>query len=115
MIGLVSGEALARQTGPGKILTLAPIYPLEGGRPIYPPLATGPFAWRTAYLVGEEERAVLGLVAPADLESYLASQPPVGVLVGPEGDLERPLRAYARDRGYRALVPASGLELLVPP
>jgi hypothetical protein len=39
-----AGCRLASRTGKGSVLTLAPIFPLEGGLRIYPELAAEPFA-----------------------------------------------------------------------
>jgi 4-amino-4-deoxy-L-arabinose transferase-like glycosyltransferase len=49
-----TGRDLAARLGNnGKVLTLVPIYPLEGGADIYENLVTGPFAWRTGHLLSE--------------------------------------------------------------
>ena len=42
------GVEIARAANHGRVLTLAPIFPLEGGADIYPELATGPFAHASA-------------------------------------------------------------------
>jgi hypothetical protein len=39
------------------VLTLAPLYALEGGAAIYPAFATGPFAWRVAPLLDPQNDA----------------------------------------------------------
>jgi 4-amino-4-deoxy-L-arabinose transferase-like glycosyltransferase len=85
----------------GRILTLAPIFPLEAGLRIYPEFATGPFAWRTASLLDEQQRTRFHLIAPSDLERFLDTQPPEGILTGFEhAEFEQPLKEYARARGY---------------
>ncbi len=94
-------EAIAALLPRGRVLTLAPIFPLEAGREIYPAFATGPFAWRTASFIDPGERAVFGFVAPDDLEGYLAADPPAAILTGFEhGEFEQPLLRYARRHGY---------------
>ncbi len=110
-----AGVEIARRTGDGRVLTLAPIYPLEGGLAIYPQLATGPFAWRTAYLLDPLERERLGVLGPNNFEEVLSGDLPAAVLVGPEGELEAPLVAYARSLGYRPAQIEPGLELWLPP
>ncbi len=99
---------------PGKILTLSPIYPVEGDLPIYPEFATGPFAWRTGHLLTPDRRAAYGMVTQTELEVLLAQEPPAGVLVGVEGDLEEPLVDYARAHEYRSTQLADGLTLWLP-
>ena len=97
----VLGQEMARQVGQGKVLTLAPTFPLEGGLDIYPELASGPFAFRVAHLLTPEERRARRMLAPADLEAFLAGQPPAAILTGVDPDLEPSLLTYAQAHGYR--------------
>ena len=89
--------------GTGKVLTLGPIVPLEGGLDIYPAFATGPFAWRSAHVVPAVERRKAGIVSPFDLDALLANDPPHAILLE-EWDVRdnKPLEAYARAHGYEA-------------
>jgi len=100
--------------GEGKILTLAPIVPLEGGLDIYEAFATGPFTWRTAFLLSEEKREEYGVISYLDLDGYLENNPPDAILVGFEskndgfgfgdlGGLEKPLARFAIQHGYEAV------------
>ncbi len=99
----------------GKVLTLSPIFPLEGGLDIYRELATGPFAWRVAPLVPEKVRASVGMVAAADLAEFLTDAPPSAVLTGfATYQVERPLDLYARGHGYRLRHIPDGLNLWLP-
>jgi hypothetical protein len=94
----------------GRVLTVAPLYPLEQNTPIEPALATGPFAWRVAEQVEPARRARLGLLAPADLPAYWEAQPPRALLTGVEADDavdEAPLVAQAQAQGY-VPVPLTG-------
>lgn len=77
---------LATLVDRGKVLTLAPTYPLEGDVEIYPALATGPFAWRVAHLVEAERRTRLRLMDGADLTTLWQQEPPRGVLISGERD-----------------------------
>jgi Dolichyl-phosphate-mannose-protein mannosyltransferase len=85
----------------GKILTLAPAYPVEAGLSIYPPFSTGPFAWRVSSYIEPTAAARLGIVSPATLDQMLAVAPPAGVLVGFEEKGEKELNAYARRTGLK--------------
>jgi hypothetical protein len=96
-------QALATLVDQGKVLTLAPIYALEGEVAIEPALATGPFAWRVADLVEEERRIRLGLLGPAALSARWAAHPPRAVLATAEADdavEQRPLVDAAVAHGY---------------
>jgi len=106
------GLELAEDLGAGKVLTLAPIIPLEGGLEIYPAFATGAFTWRVAVLLGPDLRDRYQITSFQELNSYLEDDQPIAILTGFElenpglrfldkGGLERPLEAYAEARGYR--------------
>ena len=69
--------------------------------PIYPEFSTGPFIWRVASFVPETERQALDLISPKDLETFLANDPPAGILVGIESYYEEALLEYANLHGYR--------------
>ncbi|MBN2547552.1 MAG: glycosyltransferase family 39 protein [Anaerolineales bacterium] len=88
----------------GKVLTLTPIYPLEGGLQIYPQLATGPFVWRAAYLIPGEELEQYGGVSRKNINSFLSQDPPTAILVRREGDQfaedDLPLVKYAQQNHY---------------
>ncbi|MFH1033238.1 MAG: hypothetical protein V1806_01915 [Pseudomonadota bacterium] len=109
------GRQLARGVGPGPVLTLAPVYALEGRLPIYPELASGPFAFRVAHLLPPDQRRERRMLAPQDLPRFLASQPPAAILTGFDPGLEPPLVEYARAHGYQPRpVNASHLALWLP-
>ena len=97
------GQEIASYCSQGRILTFTPAYALEGGADIYPEFATGVFAWRTASYLDEEQRKELGMISDADLERFLALDPPGAILVGLEPLIEEPLNAYALQYGYRKL------------
>jgi len=97
------GGLIGRLVGEEKVLTLAPLYALEGDAAIYPAFATGPFAWRVAPLLDEAARARYGLIGPAELDDLLQAAPPRAILTGVEDDdaqLEQPLVAYAQAHGF---------------
>jgi len=98
----------------GKILTLAPIYPLEAGLAIYPTFSTGPFAWRVSPYIEPAKSRRLGIVSPATLDELLAGAPPAGVLVGFEDDGEEMFNAYGRRNGSRLLPLVDEHQLWVP-
>jgi hypothetical protein len=85
----------------GKVATLAPIYPLEGGLAVYPELATGPFAYRTGDMTPPELAAQYRMTSPKTVGALLQADPPAALLLGFDAELEQPLRAYAEANGYR--------------
>jgi len=102
------GQEIETALVEGKVLTFAPIFPLEGGLEIYEEFATGPFAWRTAPLLPKHKRKALGVISEEELRDFLKTKPPRGILVGFEAELEKPLVNYARERGYTALNLSNG-------
>jgi histidinol phosphatase-like PHP family hydrolase len=91
---------LKQSLGAGKVLTLSPVYPLEGGLYIYPALATGPFAWRTSNLISDEQRNRYNILSEVNLNAKMVNDPPVAILVGLERNIEDPLISYAKTNGY---------------
>jgi hypothetical protein len=99
-------------TDGGRVLTLAPILPLEAGLEVYPVFIVGPFSWRTAQFLSPERRRQYGVISPDDLELYLQDSPPAAILTGPElnyesfsrfstDNLESAFSDYALRHGYQ--------------
>ena len=113
-----TGQDLKALVGQGRILTLDPIFPLEGGLDIYPAFTSGVFAWRVGPFVPPTTRQEIGLVAPADLASVLDREPPGAILLGNEHHYEEFLQSYVRGHGYRLTmlqnVP-NALQVWLPP
>jgi hypothetical protein len=97
------GNEIRKNVESGKILTLAPLFALEAGLDIYPEFATGPFAFRTAYLLTPAERIRFHMFGPDDLESLLEADPPAGILTGKNPDLDVSLVDYAQDQDYQPI------------
>ncbi len=96
-------EKLARATAgdDAPIATLAPLYPLEARKPIYPELAAGFVLYRVGdYLGRSEGRNYRYLASPTTIGSILEREPPSAILVGTEGKLDEPFVAFARNHGY---------------
>jgi hypothetical protein len=109
------GEQILRHVAGGRVLTFAPIYPLEGGIAVYTDFATGPFTWRSITFLSDAERAASGLMSPHALDSLLATEPPGAILVGFEPDLEAPWIEFAQAHDYREVALGDGATLWVAP
>lgn len=104
-------EDVTSLAGPGRVLTLYPALPLEGGSNSYPDLAPGVFVWRIGHVIPDEvKRARVGLYKE-NLADRLRNDPPAAVLTGFEGPEETPLVLWAESHGYqpRQLRPSSTL------
>ena len=97
----------------GRVLTFAPIFPLEAGLSIYPPFSTGLFAWRVAPQVEPAKAARLGMATPATLAVLLETEPPAALLLGYEST-ESDFKAYAKSHAYRP-EPLDGRTLWLAP
>lgn len=95
----------------GKVLTLAPIFPLEASLDTYEMFTVGPLVWRSAHILSAERRQEYGIIDMTELDLFLEDQPPDAILLGVEdrydgfwiynaGALEDPLREYAEAHGY---------------
>ena len=97
-----TGLELRRIVGSGKVLTLAPTLPLEGGLDIYPQFVTGAFAWRSSHLVPADTRKRARLISPYDLDALLANDPPRAILLREKDErLNAPLIAYATAHNFK--------------
>jgi len=99
--GRAIAARMAAAGATGKVATLAPIYPLEGGLAVYPELATGPFAYRTGDITPPALAAQYRMTSPKTVGALLAADPPAALLLGFDATLEAPLRAYAEANGYQ--------------
>ena len=97
----------------GRVLTLAPYFPLEAGLSIYRPFANGPFAWRVAPLIEPGKAARLGIITPAALEACLDADPPDAIVLGVERGHEAEFRRYADKHGYVAITAFERGEILL--
>jgi 4-amino-4-deoxy-L-arabinose transferase-like glycosyltransferase len=105
------GLEIKRHVEEGRVLTLAPTFPLEGGLEIDPRLVTGPFTWRVTPLMTPSEANQQGLLLPSELEAGRYEKDLAAILTGlqsgndgfaaaAEGSVEDPLEAFASVRGY---------------
>lgn len=98
--GVAIADRLAQAGLDGKVATLAPIYPLEGGLPVYPELATGQFAYRSAPYTKPALARYYRAVSPDAIEGFLKDDPPAALLLGFEPELEAPMLRFANENGY---------------
>jgi len=86
-------EDIAENTkSPKLILTLAPLYALEGGCDIYSQLSSGPFVYRIADYLSPSDRRSTHAVGPKTLRQLLEKSPPSALILRVEPKfLEVPL------------------------
>jgi len=99
----------------GPVLTLAPLYPLEGGCMIYPELSCGSIVFRIGDLLSPQQQAQVQAVGPGSLPSLIGDRAPAAVLLGVETPgYERPLQALT-DSSWQSVALENGVELLLAP
>jgi hypothetical protein len=88
----ISEDIAAKTRDPKLILTLAPLFALEGEAGIYTELSAGSIVYRIADLMSPGERAITHTVGPETLKVLLEKSPPSAVVLGVEFEfLEDPL------------------------
>jgi hypothetical protein len=80
----VSEDIAQRVKEPKLVLTLAPLFALEGGCEIYTELSAGSIIYRVADLMPSGDRAITHTVGPKTLKLLLEASPPSAVIVGVE-------------------------------
>lgn len=96
-----TGREIAAKAGAGRIATLAPSYVLAGHRSVYPELAAGPFLYRVANLIPEDQRRYYRLVSPETLEQLLLADRPAAILLSGDAELDKAFLDFAMRHGYR--------------
>ncbi len=82
-----TSEQIAQKIDKSKpVLTLAPLYALEGGCKIYPQLSAGPFVYRVADLMSDGELKATNTVGPKTLKKLIEKLPPSAILTGTESE-----------------------------
>lgn len=103
---------------PELVLTLGPLYALEGGCDIYPQLACGSIIYRVADRMLPDERQITRTVGPETLDEMVRDRPPAAVIVGVEPSyfsfLEDPLRRLAGPDWHRGTYQGT-LQVYRPP
>ncbi len=77
-------DIAANTKKPKRILTLAPLYALEGNCNIYPQLSAGPFVYRVADNLTQEQQKITTTAGPKSIQKLLDANPPSAVIVGTE-------------------------------
>jgi hypothetical protein len=97
------GEQIARLTGPAEVLTLDPIYVLEGGLDIYPATATGCFGMRVGDYLTPAQRSEFKMWGTDEVKNLFETDPPKAVMISPgsDGDIEALFTRLAQSHGYR--------------
>jgi len=85
------------------VLTLAPLYAIEAGAPIYPQFVTGPFAWRVSHLLSPTERQKQKIISPSELATLVEQEAPAVILLTNKRNdeaAEQPLAQAAQQLGF---------------
>lgn len=114
----IAADISAQSPEPKRVLTLGPLYALEGGADIYPELSCGSIVYRIADSLSASERALTQSIGPSALASLAERSGPAAVVVGieppPFSALEEPLRALTGPDWLRHTYP-TGVEAYLRP
>ncbi|MHC4131248.1 MAG: hypothetical protein ACYSSP_07100 [Planctomycetota bacterium] len=101
---------------PKLILTLAPLYALEGGCEIYPEFSSGPFVYRIADAINEDARAAVIGASIHDLDRLTNEFPPSALILGTEPrGLEEPLYNAAVKSNWKRANYSNGIIVFFKP
>ncbi|MHC4396250.1 MAG: hypothetical protein ACYS1A_11415 [Planctomycetota bacterium] len=80
----ISEDIAQRTKEPKLVLTLAPLYALEGGCDTYSEFSAGSFVYRIADTMTADERKATNAVGPETLEQLLQQRPPSALILNVE-------------------------------
>lgn len=95
------GQNITDITSDNYVLTLSPLFVLEGGGNIYKEFANNPFIWRTSHFVPKKTRDEFNIISSEELNSFLSRKPAYGILIGFEGGFDDLFLQYALDNNYK--------------
>jgi hypothetical protein len=81
----ISQDIAKKTQEPGKILTLAPLFALEGGCEIYTELSCGSIVYRIGDRLSAWNRDITHTVGPRTLPKLVEKEPPSAVIINVEG------------------------------
>lgn len=98
------GVELARLAGDRTVLTLDPLFPMEGGANIYMQSATGPFGLRVGQYLPQARLAEYRMWGPSDLPAVFGdlSKPAFFIAVSRDQSLEKQFIGLANSFNYSA-------------
>jgi len=109
------GSFIYEEAGSGAILTLSPIFPLEGGNSIYPEFVTSPFAYRTRDYIPEKYRKQYHVIGEPDLDTFLKDKTPCAVYTGWEKKHDKGIEDWACRNGFECTETPMGKKLWLKP
>ncbi len=97
------------------VLTLSPLYAIEGGMEIYPQFSAGPFVFRVAGKLSEEEKRIVNAISDKDLPAFIENNKPNVVIIGPKDKFAKPLVNLTKLGWLSSECRESGLEVYYLP
>jgi len=80
----ISEDIAKKIKEPRPVLTLAPLYAIEGGLDIYTEFSAGPFVYRVANCISPWNLDITHTAGPRTLNKLVEKSPPSAVLLGAE-------------------------------
>jgi hypothetical protein len=98
----ISEDIHRKAVAGGPVLTLSPLYAIEGGSEIYPEFSAGPFVYRIADRLSDSQKDIVHGAGAAELKKLIESNPPSAVILGTEPKLlEEPILKQVAGADWR--------------
>jgi hypothetical protein len=81
----ISQDIAEETKEPKKVLTLAPLFAIEGGCEIYTELSCGAIVYRIGDRLSAWNRDITNTAGPSDLAELVDKEPPSAVIINVEG------------------------------
>jgi hypothetical protein len=112
----ISEDIAASVREPKLVLTLAPLYAIEGGCRCYTEFSAGPFVYRVADYMASRDLDITHTAGPGTLRKLVEKSPPSAVILGTEpGFLEETLFRAAVEADWRRKTYDNGIIVYFKP
>lgn len=112
----ISEDIAARIKEPKLVLTLAPLYAIEGGCQCYTEFSAGPFVYRVADYMSNRNLDITHTAGPRTLRKLVEESPPSAVILGVEPEfLETPLFEAAVKANWERRTYGNGVTVYFKP
>jgi hypothetical protein len=97
------------------ILTLSPLYVIEGGGNIYPQFSAGAFAFRIADKLSEDNKIIVTAIGAKDLMDFIKKNEPSAIIIDPDNTFADPIEDLIGSYWQAKEYDIDALRIYLPP